>query len=64
MYYRDRLYLQVIATIFESSLTVAVKSDLTATTSKEKKEKIASVLADNTHFATVSTEVMAVFYCN
>ena len=54
----------MIATIFESSLTVAVKSDLTATTSKEKKEKIASVLADNTHFATVSTEVMAVFYCN
>ena len=56
-YYRDGLYLQLLATIFESSLILAVKSDLTATPSEEKKKTITSVVADNIDFSSVSAEL-------
>ena len=50
LYYRDRLYLQLIANIFESSLVVATKIVFTATTSEENKKNIASIVADNDMF--------------
>ena len=59
-YYRDRLYLQLIVNIFASSLVVAAKGDFTSTMSKENKKNIACVVADKTHFATVSTEVKSI----
>ena len=58
-YYGDRLYLQIIATIFESSLVVAVKNDLIAIPS-EKRKCFAYVVADKRYCANVSAEVIAV----
>ena len=60
-YYRDRLYRQLIATIFKSSLVVDIKSYLTTASSEEKKKKNSSVVADKTHNATISTEILQHF---
>ena len=59
-YYRDIIYLQLIAIIFITYLVATVKIDFTTTTFKENKKTITSVVAVKTYFATISTEVKSI----